>query len=166
METRSHAGAWPARPKSQISWGRTTVKEADLKQIEAVQVARRLEGNLAAASKLRQSISKRPRRHRPISKLLLDTNISQRASARACAVWSLRGGSQSTRDLMATAAVVRPMLGISPSAWEAARTVMGEIPAAIVVAAILQRGAATRARRCAPALVAPNPERFTTLDIT
>src|SRR5271170_5808053 len=140
METRSHAGAWPARPKSQISWGRTTVKEADLKQIEAVQVARRLEGNLAAASKLRQSISKRPRRHRPISKLLLDTNISQRASARACAVWSLRGGSQSTRDLMATAAVV--------------------------VAAILQRGAATRARRCAPALVAPNPERFTTLDIT
>jgi replication initiation protein RepC len=33
------------------------------------------------------------------------------------------------------------MLGISPSAWEAAQSVMGEIPAA-VVAAILQRGAA------------------------
>jgi len=31
------------------------VKEADLKQIEAVQVARRSEGNFAAASKLRQS---------------------------------------------------------------------------------------------------------------
>jgi len=34
------------------------------------------------------------------------------------------------------------MLGISPSAWEAAQSVMGEIPAAVVVAAILQRGAA------------------------
>ena len=34
------------------------------------------------------------------------------------------------------------MLGISPSAWEAAQSVMGELPAAIVVAAILQRGAA------------------------
>ena len=34
------------------------------------------------------------------------------------------------------------LLGISPSAWEAAQSVMGEIPAAVVVAAILQRGAA------------------------
>ena len=53
-----------------------------------------------------------------------------------------KGGIANWRDLLATAAVVRSMLGISPSAWEAARTVMGEIPAAIVVAAILQRGAA------------------------
>jgi replication initiation protein RepC len=43
---------------------------------------------------------------------------------------------------VATAAVVRPMLGISPSAWEEARDAMGEIPTAIVVAAILQRGEA------------------------
>jgi replication initiation protein RepC len=42
----------------------------------------------------------------------------------------------------AAAAVVRPMLGISPSAWEEAQAVMGERQAAIVVAAILQRGAA------------------------
>ncbi len=46
------------------------------------------------------------------------------------------------RDVVATAAVVRPMLGISPSAWDQARDVMGELPAAMVVAAILQRGAA------------------------
>ena len=47
------------------------------------------------------------------------------------------------RDFEAAAgAVVRPMLGISPSAWEEAQAVMGERQAAIVVAAILQRGAA------------------------
>jgi replication initiation protein RepC len=53
-----------------------------------------------------------------------------------------KGGISNWRDLQATAAVVRSMLGISPSAWEEAQGVMGEIPAAIVVAAILQRGAA------------------------
>ena len=53
-----------------------------------------------------------------------------------------KGGISNWRDLQATAAVVRSMLGISPSAWEAAQSVMGELPAAIVVAAILQRGAA------------------------
>jgi hypothetical protein len=34
--------------------------------------------------------------------------------------------------------------GISPSAWEDAQSTMGEIPAAIVLAAILQRGSAIR----------------------
>ena len=53
-----------------------------------------------------------------------------------------KGGISNWRDLQATAAVVRSVLGISPSAWEAAQSVMGELPAAIVVAAILQRGAA------------------------
>ena len=53
-----------------------------------------------------------------------------------------KGGISNWRDLQATAAVVRPMLGISPSAWEAAQAVMGEIPAAIVVAASCRRGAA------------------------
>ena len=53
-----------------------------------------------------------------------------------------KGGISNWRDLQATSAVVRSMLGISPSAWEAAQSVMGELPAAIVVAAILQRGAA------------------------
>jgi replication initiation protein RepC len=46
------------------------------------------------------------------------------------------------RDFLAVAMVVRSMLGISPSAWEAAQAAMGELPAAIVVAAILQKGGA------------------------
>jgi len=53
-----------------------------------------------------------------------------------------KGGISNWRDLLIVAAAVRLMLGISPSAWEAAQSVMGELPAAIVVAAILQRGAA------------------------
>jgi replication initiation protein RepC len=46
------------------------------------------------------------------------------------------------RDFVATAALVRSMLGVSPSAWEDAVEVMGERQAAAVVAAILQRGEA------------------------
>jgi len=53
-----------------------------------------------------------------------------------------KGGIANWRDLLIVAAVVRSVLGISPSAWEAAQSVMGELPVAIVVAAILQRGAA------------------------
>ncbi|MBR0899090.1 replication initiation protein RepC [Bradyrhizobium tropiciagri] len=53
-----------------------------------------------------------------------------------------KGGVSNWRDFVATAAVVRSMLGISPSAWEEAQKVMGEVPAAIVVACILQRGTA------------------------
>ena len=51
------------------------------------------------------------------------------------------GGISHWRDLLAAASVARKALGISPSAWEGAQTVMGEKSAAIVVAAILQRGA-------------------------
>ncbi|PZN95485.1 MAG: replication initiation protein RepC, partial [Hyphomicrobiales bacterium] len=53
-----------------------------------------------------------------------------------------KGGIANWRDFMATVAVVRPMLGISPSAWEEAIGVMDEVQASIVVAAILQRGEA------------------------
>ncbi|MBD3849587.1 replication initiation protein RepC [Bosea sp. SSUT16] len=53
-----------------------------------------------------------------------------------------KGGISNWRDFLATAAVVRPMLGISPSAWEEAQTVMGEVQAAIVVACILERSGA------------------------
>src|SRR5258708_4152961 len=53
-----------------------------------------------------------------------------------------KGGISNWRDFVATAAVVRSMLGISPSAWEEAQTVMGEVQAAIVVACVLHRGAA------------------------
>jgi len=49
------------------------------------------------------------------------------------------GGVKNWRDVVAAAELVRSMLGISPSAWAAARQAMGEISAAIVVAAILER---------------------------
>ena len=50
-----------------------------------------------------------------------------------------RNGITNWRDFLATAAVIRPMLGISPSAWEDAVDAMGEQHAAIVVACVLQR---------------------------
>ena len=53
-----------------------------------------------------------------------------------------RGGLANWRDLIAAAAIVRPMLGVSPSAFEEAQQAMGERQAAIVLAAILQRGPA------------------------
>ncbi|MDX0519069.1 plasmid replication protein RepC [Sinorhizobium medicae] len=43
------------------------------------------------------------------------------------------------RDLLAAANLVRPMLGISPSAWREARETMGERHAAITLASIYQR---------------------------
>jgi replication initiation protein RepC len=52
-----------------------------------------------------------------------------------------KGGISNWRDFLATAAVVRPMLGISPSAWEEAQAVMGEVQAGVVVACILERSA-------------------------
>ena len=53
-----------------------------------------------------------------------------------------KGGITHYRDLLAAAAVVRPMLAVSPSAWEEAQAVMGETQAAIVIACLLQRGSA------------------------
>jgi replication initiation protein RepC len=53
-----------------------------------------------------------------------------------------KGWISNWRDLLATAAVARSALGISPSAWEEAQTILGETQAAVVVACILQRGAA------------------------
>ncbi len=55
-----------------------------------------------------------------------------------------RGEIRSYRELLTTAALVRPLLGISPSAWEEAGQIMGELQASIVVAAILQRGIAIK----------------------
>jgi replication initiation protein RepC len=55
-----------------------------------------------------------------------------------------RGEIRSYRELLTTAALVRPLLGISPSAWEEAGQIMGEVQASIVVAAILQRGIAIK----------------------
>jgi replication initiation protein RepC len=53
-------------------------------------------------------------------------------------------GITSWRDLVATAALVRSILGISPSAWEEANEVLGSEDAAVVVAAILQRSDAIK----------------------
>jgi len=53
-----------------------------------------------------------------------------------------RGGISSWRDLLVTANVARAALGISPSAWEEAQTILGEAQAAVVVACLLQRGTA------------------------
>jgi replication initiation protein RepC len=50
-----------------------------------------------------------------------------------------KDGIANWRDFLATASLVRPMLGVSPSAWETAQSVLGETNAAIVIAAILQR---------------------------
>lgn len=55
-----------------------------------------------------------------------------------------RHGIRSWRDFMATASLVRSALGISPSAWEDALSVLGDEDAAVVVAAILQRGEAIK----------------------
>jgi replication initiation protein RepC len=65
---------------------------------------------------------------------------------RACPdiVDSAKRGISNWRDFLATAAVVRSMLGISPSAWEEAQTVLGETQAAVVVACILLRGTTIR----------------------
>jgi replication initiation protein RepC len=58
--------------------------------------------------------------------------------------WSRNGAIASWSDFVATAATVRSALGISPSAWEEARAAMGELPASVVVAAILQKGEAVK----------------------
>jgi replication initiation protein RepC len=55
-----------------------------------------------------------------------------------------RHGVSSWRDFVATAGLVRSVLGISPSAWENACQTLGEEDAAIVVAAILQRAEAIK----------------------
>jgi replication initiation protein RepC len=55
-----------------------------------------------------------------------------------------RQGISSWRDFVETAGLVRSVLGISPSAWEEASAVLGDEDAAVVVAAILQRGEAIK----------------------
>ncbi|CAH1696125.1 Putative replication protein C [Hyphomicrobiales bacterium] len=55
-----------------------------------------------------------------------------------------RDGLRSARDVTDTAAIVRPLLGVSPSAWEDACAAMGHGPASVTLALILQRGNAIR----------------------
>lgn len=51
-----------------------------------------------------------------------------------------RGEIRHWRDFVAAAEVARPLVRVSPSAWREACEAMGEIQAAITLAAILQRG--------------------------
>nr|WP_272214567.1 replication initiation protein RepC [Marinicella sp. W31]MDC2880191.1 replication initiation protein RepC [Marinicella sp. W31] len=63
----------------------------------------------------------------------------------ACEGWRdlAKGGSiRNWRDFLGIAEIVRPMLGVSPSAWREAVEVMGDKQAAITLAAIYQRGEA------------------------
>lgn len=56
-------------------------------------------------------------------------------------LWLVKGGGgiQNWREFLATADLVRPVLGISPGAWEDAQVAMGEQQAAITLAAIYQK---------------------------
>ena len=56
-------------------------------------------------------------------------------------LWLVKGGGgiRNWREFLAAAEVARPTMGVSPSAWEEARTAMGEQQAAITIAAIYQR---------------------------
>lgn len=56
-------------------------------------------------------------------------------------LWMVKGGGiRSWRDFLAAVETVRPVMGISPSAWEDARVAMGEQQAAITLAAMYQKG--------------------------
>ena len=55
-----------------------------------------------------------------------------------------RGRIRTIGDLCSTADLVRSLLGVTPDAWAEARRVMGREGAAIVIAAILQRGDAIK----------------------
>lgn len=55
-----------------------------------------------------------------------------------------RHGLRTARDVTDTAAIVRPLLGVSPSAWDDACAAMGPGPASVTLALILQRGSAIR----------------------
>ena len=84
-------------------------------------------GNVAETDNVRSL----PKRDLPLS-IVLDacTNLRDAAQSGEIRHW---------RDFLAAAELVRTMLGISPSAWQEAREVMGEIQAAVALAAIYQR---------------------------
>ncbi len=55
-----------------------------------------------------------------------------------------KNGIHSWRDVVDTTALVRSMLGVSPDAWKQACAAMGDIAAAVTLAAILERAADIR----------------------
>lgn len=84
-------------------------------------------GNAAANHNLRSL----PKRELPLG-IVLDACPNIR--------WLVKGSEiRHWRDLQAAAELARPMLGISPSAWQEAREVLGDQQAAITLAAIHQK---------------------------
>lgn len=90
----------------------------------------------AAAAEETGNVRILPVREMPLS-LVLDACPAMREFAEA----GLSGTIRQWRDFLAAAELVRPMLGVSPSAWRAACHTMGEQQAAITLAAIYQRSA-------------------------
>lgn len=72
-----------------------------------------------------------PKRDLPLS-IVLDACPNMRDVAQGSEI-------RHWRDFLGAAELVRTMLGVSPSAWAEAREAMGEVQAAIVLAAIYQR---------------------------
>ncbi len=66
------------------------------------------------------------------------------ATCPSLATYAKGGTISSWRDVVVTAQLVRSMLGMSPDAWRRACEAMGEISAAITVAAILERAETIR----------------------
>lgn len=74
------------------------------------------------------------------------TDIPVRLVAEICPDFAdfSRDGLRTARDLTDTATLLRPLLGVSPSAWEEACTAMGQGSASVTLALILQRGGAIK----------------------
>ncbi|TWG90054.1 replication initiation protein RepC [Mesorhizobium sp. J18] len=86
----------------------------------------------AASAAETDNIRSLPRRELPLG-IVLDACSNLREVAQG-------GQIRHWRDFLAAAETVRPMLGVSPSAWEDAKAVLGEQQAAITLAAIYQKG--------------------------
>jgi DNA-binding transcriptional ArsR family regulator len=110
-------------------------------------------GKAAALMKMRKQLAAarrnrshaRPSDSKPVQELAT-TPVPLTAVLNACPQISdyNRGGISDWRDLMQAAGVVRSMLGVSPDAWDRAKATMGEVDAAITIAAILERAGTIR----------------------
>ena len=91
----------------------------------------RKEGEAGGSAEENDNLRSLPKRELPLG-IVLDAcpDIADMAQG---------GGIRHWRDFLAAAEVARPMLGVSPSAWREACEAMGEVQAAITLAAILQR---------------------------
>ncbi len=126
--------------------------EIDVDDIEA-ETPRKAHESIALAKAHRKNPSGRlERAPQPTKQASASENACRTATMRLEIVTSAcpqmrdyaPGGLTNWRDLMKAAETVRSMLGIPPDAWAKARTEMGEINAAITIAAMLERAEAIR----------------------